>query len=196
MLSLNKPTEKFIEQFIDGQKSLTLSYKQIGVSREGICPTGYGRDHVREKLGTGREAFTTAISLFKKWEQFAVGWVEVFPPKTPLVPDAVIAVLAWHKYFWSLNACRIIYVIDEESPINRFGFGYGTLPGHAEIGEERFLLEWDERSNIVSYDILAFSNPSNLLGWLAYPLVRLIQNRFRRDSARVMKQNFKGIGYG
>ena len=44
---------------------------------------------------------------------------------------------------WWLNACRIVYVVDESGPISKFGFAYGTLPGHVESGEERFLIEWD-----------------------------------------------------
>ena len=39
---------------------------------------------------------------------------------------------------WVLNACRIVYVIEEDGPLRRFAFAYGTLPEHAESGEERF----------------------------------------------------------
>ena len=35
---------------------------------------------------------------------------------------------------WWLNACRIVYVVDEAGPVTRFGFAYGTLPGHAGSG--------------------------------------------------------------
>ena len=31
--------------------------------------------------------------------------------------------------FWWLNACRIVYVVDEAGPITQFGFAYGTLAG-------------------------------------------------------------------
>ena len=42
------------------------------------------------------------------------------------------------------------------SRCSRFGFAYGTLPGHGGSGEERFLIERD-RDDGVWYDILAFS---------------------------------------
>ena len=87
---------------------------------------------------------------------------------------------------WWLNACRIIYVVDESGPINTFGFAYGTLPGHVESGEERFLIEWDRKDNSVWYDILAFSKPNHVLAWLGYPYVRLKQAQFRRHSAASM----------
>ena len=68
----------------------------------------------------------------------------------------------------------------------RFGFAYGTLPGHVESGEERFLVEWDRESNRVSYDIVAFSKPNHWLTRLGYPLVRRTQKRFGRESAAAM----------
>lgn len=191
MLLLNKPSEEAIRQFISGQQFLPFSYGAIGITKDGICPSGYGKDRVRGILGSGASTFKTAVTAFEKWDQFNVNWVEIYPQNSLITPDIVVAVLAWHGCFWSLNACRIVYIINEQGPVTRFGFGYGTLPDHAETGEERFLLEWDRSTDTVFYDILAFSNPNTLLGWLAYPLVRLIQNRFRRDSERLMKRKMK-----
>jgi hypothetical protein len=80
-------------------------------------------------------------------------------------------------------ACRIVYVVDEA---DRFGFAYGTLPAHAETGEERFTVEWDEQDDAVWYDILAFSLPQQLLARLGYPFARRLQKRFARDSPAAM----------
>ena len=71
-------------------------------------------------------------------------------------------------------------------PIGKFGFAYGTLPGHVESGEERFLVEWDRGDDGVWYDILAFSRPNHILTRLGYPVVRRLQKRFGRDSAASM----------
>lgn len=54
--------------------------------------------------------------------------------------------------------------------IARFGFAYGTLPGHVESGEERFQIEWHRSDDSVWYDILAFSRPN-------HPLARLPRER-------------------
>jgi uncharacterized protein (UPF0548 family) len=89
---------------------------------------------------------------------------------------------------WWLNACRIVYAVDEMGPVCRFGFAYGTLPGHAESGEERFLVEWDRADDDVWYDIIAFSRPNHLLARLGYPLTRRTQKRFARDSAAAMRK--------
>src|SRR4029079_18649839 len=87
---------------------------------------------------------------------------------------------------WWLNACKIVYVVDEWGPIRRFGLAYGTLPDHAGRGEERFLIEWDQADNNVWYDILAFSRPNHFLTRLGYPIVRRTQKRFGQDSATSM----------
>jgi uncharacterized protein (UPF0548 family) len=89
--------------------------------------------------------------------------------------------------FWMLSACRIVYVVNETEPARQFGFAYGTLPGHVETGEERFLVEWDPADNRVYYDILAYSRPHHFLTWLGYPLVRRAQKRFRHDSGAALR---------
>lgn len=76
--------------------------------------------------------------------------------------------------------------MDEAGPPRRFGFAYGTLPGHVESGEERFVVEWREDDDSVWYDILAFSRPRHLAARAGYPLARGLQARFRRDSAAAM----------
>ena len=94
---------------------------------------------------------------------------------------------------WWVNACRIVYLVDEQAPVSRFGFAYGTLPEHAESGEERFTVEWHEDDDTVWYDILAFSRPHQLLARLAYPYVRRLQKRFARDSAAAMGRWVKAV---
>ena len=97
-----------------------------------------------------------------------------------------MAVLARSGGLWWANAVRIVYVVDETEPRREFGFAYGTLPGHAVSGEERFLVEWDQESGNVYYNILAFSRPQQILARLGYPWVRRVQKRFGRDSAAAM----------
>ena len=60
-------------------------------------------------------------------------------PDAPITEGTVVGVLGRHFGVWSLNACRIVYVIEEQaSPLRRYGFAFGTLPAHVERGEERF----------------------------------------------------------
>jgi uncharacterized protein (UPF0548 family) len=184
MLSLLKFRESQIQQFLDKQRNLSLTYPEVGSTYGGIVPPGYGTDKVVEEIGRGRECFDRCVSLMKKWAEYGLNWIEVFPHGVELQAESVVAVAAFVVGIWSLNACRVIYVIDEET---RFGFGYGTLPDHAEIGEERFLIEWNKETDVVTYEILVFSNPSRWYYWLVFPLHRYAQDKFRRESIKVLK---------
>jgi uncharacterized protein (UPF0548 family) len=185
MLSLRKPTDESIRSFIKEQANLSFSYAKVGATA-GTAPDGYALDHARTKLGEGEPIFHSARTALECWEQFQLGWVEASPRDTPLRAGEVVAVMGRAIGLWWLNACRIVYVEDEPGPIRRFGFAYGTLPGHVESGEERFLIEWDQKDNSVWYDILAFSRPNHFLAWMGYPFVRHKQEQFRRDSAASM----------
>ena len=128
-----------------------------------------------------------------RWEQFHLGWLEAGPAETPIKVGQVVAVIARSLCLWWLNACRIVAVVNEDGPVQRFGFGYGTLPDHAGSGEERLLVEWDRDDDGVWYDILAFSRPRHFLVRLGYPWVRCVQKRFGRDSAAAMRRAVRAL---
>ncbi len=185
MFMLREPSEAAVRRFISSQKGLPFSYKEVGASREG-APPGYVVDRYRVKLGEGPEAYERAREALIAWRQFDLGWVRLFPPGAPIEVGTTVVVLARHYGFWSLNPARIAYLIEESGERERFGFGYGTLPGHGERGEERFAVEWRREDGSVHYDVLAFSRPKHPLAWLGYPFARLLQRRFARDSKRAM----------
>jgi len=182
---LRKPRPAQIHEFLDQQARQDFSYPFIGHTAS-TPPAGFNIDHTRIRLGTGEAVFIATTKAFERWAQFQLGWVEPWSPPIPIRPGENVAILAWVGGLWWLNACRIIYVVDEPIPVQRFGFAYGTLPGHAERGEERFLIEWDQADNSVWYDILAVSRPRDPLARLAYPFTRMVQKRFARDSAASM----------
>lgn len=175
------------------QSELPFTYSAVGATAEKP-PIGYDVDHTRLKLGDGEAVFRAAIAALQRWEQFRLGWVEAWLPDTPIQPGQVVAVLGRAIGLWWLNSCRIVYVVEETQPISKFGFAYGTLPGHVESGEERFLIEWDQNENCVWFDILAFSRPHHFLTQLGYPVVRRLQKRFGRDSAASMLRAVRSAG--
>ena len=174
-----------IRGFLEAQSKLGFTYPAVGATAT-TPPSGYVVDHTRIKLGEGEETFRRARDALKGWDQFRLGWVEAWPPGAPIRVGEVVGSVACRLGLWWLNACRIVYVVDEEGPVTRFGFANGTLPGHAEMGEERFLVEWDRGSGEVWYDILAFSRPHWLLTRLGYRYMRRLQERFGRESAAAM----------
>ncbi len=187
MLTLRKPAPAALDRFRAAQAALDVTYPAVGATA-GTPPAGYVVDHTRVRLGEGEAVFAAARAALAQWEQFRLGWVEAAPADTPLRPGAVVAVVARTFGVYWVNACRVIYAVDEDGPVRRVGFAYGTLPGHAESGEERFLVEWDRATGAVWYDILAFSRPRHPLARLGYPLARRFQRRFARDSAAAMRR--------
>ena len=184
MFLLRKPSDETIRQFISSQPELPFSYAEVGETRNEAAPAGYNVDHNRIRLGEGQDTYQRAVLALRSWQQFDLGWVKIVSPNTPIEPGRTVAVEAHTFGFWSLNACRIVYVIAEKE--TRFGFAYGTLPNHVECGEERFMIERHEDDS-VWYDIYAFSHPEHPLVRMGLPLARRLQRRFARESLAVMK---------
>jgi uncharacterized protein (UPF0548 family) len=171
--------------FLSAQQNQTFSYAEVGCSRQQ-APKGYIADHNRIKLGQGVDTFERAKFAVRNWKMFDMPWIDLCWPDTPIEPGASVAVLVSHLGFWSMNACRIVYVIDERGSSGKYGFAYGTLPDHGECGEERFTVEFNADQTVV-YDLYAFSRPSTLAR-LAYPFTRVLQKRFATDSKTAMQR--------
>ena len=191
MVSFQKPSVDSMRRFIAEQAKLDFSYSAVGASA-ATPPAGFVVDRTRIKLGEGEAVYESASAALRRWDHFRLGWVDVWSPETPLEAGEVVAVMGRALGLWWLNCCRIVYVVNETGPIRKFGFAYGTLPGHVESGEERFVIEWNQGDNSVWYDILAFSRPSQVLIRLGSPIVRRMQKRFGRDSAAAVFRSVNG----
>ncbi len=184
-LYIRKLREERVQQFITSQRDLPFSYSEVGATKIA-APAGYTVDHNRIRLGEGNSTYRRAVEALRSWKHFDLGWVRIVPDRVPVEVGQVVAVQARSLGLWSLNACGIVYLLDESDDfIARFGFAYGTLPAHVECGEERFTIEW-HKDNSVWYDIYAFSRPDHPLVRFAYPYARRLQKRFARDSLAVM----------
>ena len=185
MFLIRVPSSDTVRDFIDAERDLPFSYDAVGATQgatQDEIPSGFVVDQYRAYLGEGEAAFELAKNALRSWRQFDLEWIEVLPRKAPIEPGTAVAVLARHYGFWSINSARIVYAIEDQGPTERYGFAYGTLPGHAECGEERFAVEWDRESDVVSYTVLAFSRPNHTLAQLGQPVARRLQARFARDS--------------
>jgi uncharacterized protein (UPF0548 family) len=126
----------------------------------------------------------------RSWKMFEVPGVEIIHSDTPIEAGRNVAMVAHHLGFHSMSSCRIVYVIDEP---DRFGFAYGTLTEHVEIGEERFTVEFHRDTGDVWYDILAFSRPGHILVKLGYPYARYLQKRFAVGSKAAMQRAVRAL---
>jgi uncharacterized protein (UPF0548 family) len=187
VILLRNPSDTRIGRFLDDQRSLPFSYPEVGASRDG-APPGYPVNQLRGRLGVGPETFARAVEALRRWRMYETGWTKLCWPDAPIMEGTVVGVLGLHFGLWSLNACRIVYVIEEEeaSLLRRYGFAFGTLPGHVERGEERFTVEWDRADDSVSYEVFAFACPAHPLARADPPFVRLVQRQFAAASLRAM----------
>ena len=181
---IRPPSDDVIAEFLRAQENVSLSYSEVGESREG-SPFGYTLDHNRVQLGCGERDFEQACDALRQWRMFPEPWTKISPNSAPLREGSVVAMQAHALGIWWLNACRIIYLVDEQAPLRRFGFAYGTLLSHVEQGEERFTVELHP-DGTVWYDLRAFSRPRYWPVRLAKPLARKLQRRFVRDSQASM----------
>jgi uncharacterized protein (UPF0548 family) len=196
MIRFTKPSVDVLRRFLDEQARQKYTYSDVGStlgeSWADNVPAGFDVDHTRACLGAGAQTWLAAKNALRGWRQFQLGWVEPSPSDVPLLPGNVVSIVARLGPVYWLNACRIVDAIDERGPVERFGFAYGTLPGHAERGEERFLVEWHHTDDSVWFDILAFSRPRHWLARLGYPVVRLLQKRFGREAVASMRRATSG----
>ena len=181
--SLRRPSDERVRRFLDREKELPFTYGDIGATR-GDPPSGFVFDQIQANLGRGADVFERAKEAIRAWAMFPPQIAQVAPAATPIEEGRVVALRIRSWGLWALCSCRIVYTIDES---RRFGFAYGTLPGHLAMGEERFLVEWRADDSVV-YDLCAFSRPRHWLARLGYPMVRRGQSAFRGASAAAMRR--------
>ena len=189
MFLMRRPSSQQIARFLDESKALTLSYEPEGIAQS--THPGFNADEQVAVVGSGAADYLRGVTALTEWKHFQLGWVDIFPARAPIVPGTVVAVAIRHLGFWSLNGCRVLYPTGEASG-STFGFAYGTLPNHAESGEELFEVGLDRHTGEVSYRIRAVSRPRATLARLASPYTRLLQARFRRESALAVRRAIDG----
>jgi len=173
------------------RSELPLSYPEAGATAKLDSPetrnalaSRYDVDHRGFALGRGRALFERAQSALRAWRHFEIPWLE-WHGAGPAEAGQVVATVARVAGLWFLNPCRVVYA-DFPPGGDRVAYAYGTLPGHPESGEERFLVSFDPVGEGVRFEIAAFSRPAIWLSTLGYPLARRIQRRFAASAAEAL----------
>jgi uncharacterized protein (UPF0548 family) len=185
VIAIKRPDDAALRRFLESQRDAALSYPDVGATA-AEPPAGYDVDRNRVRVGEGVRDFHRAVKALRSWRMFDLGWVTAIPGEPAIQEGVPVAVLARACGLWFVNACRVVYTVDEQrAGVHRTGFAYGTLPEHVESGEERFLIELDA-AGVVWYDILAFSRARHPLARLGYPMTRSLQRRFAHESMHRM----------
>lgn len=158
-------------------EELPLSYAEVGATAAGKLPAGYGHLFVRKQIGTGRQRFERSAEAVMRWGMQRGAGLRVQASSEVAAVDTVVLV----RMGFLPAPCRVVYVIDE--PDIR-GFAYGTLEGHPESGEERFVVHRDPATDAVFAEVSAFSRPATWWSRLGGPAVsvaqRVIAKRYLR----------------
>jgi uncharacterized protein (UPF0548 family) len=181
-----------------------LTYAEVGATRDGDLPDGYRRIRARALVGRGPHVFAAAVRGLRSFDMQRGAGLRVrfirsgAPPSgaeaelSSLRTDApgveVAAEVAMGMGVGPLRLwapCRVVWVIDEP---RLYGYGYGTLPGHPESGEEGFLVSLDEQE-FVRLEIRAFSRPARWFARWSGPAETLVQDwatdRYRASLVRL-----------
>jgi uncharacterized protein (UPF0548 family) len=156
--------------------ALPLTYGEVGATA-GPLPAGYRHVQKSAVIGRGRRRFEEAGRAGMRWGMLRGAGLRVeATSEVASVGSEVIVHLGPVA-----APCRVVYVVDEP---DRQGFAYGTLPGHAESGEEMFVVRHDPATDEVSAEVVAFSRHATWWSRLGWPVTsvaqRVITERYLR----------------
>ena len=147
--------------------TLPLTYSEVGATA-GPLPAGYHHVQKSAVIGRGRKRFEEAADKGMRWGMLRGTGLRVEATSDVAAVGAEVIV-----HLGPVPApCRVVYVVDEA---DRRGFAYGTLPGHAESGEERFMVRYDPATEEVHAEVLAFSRHGTWWSRLGAPVTSVIQ---------------------
>lgn len=152
---------------------MELTYPQVGATEDGRLPDGYRQVKARARVGRGERVYAAALHALGSFDMQRAAGLRV------RTDTAMATVGAKVEFGFGLGPLRmwapvrVVWVVNE--PL-RYGYGYGTLPGHPESGEEAFLvtLAPDET---VTLEVRAFSRPATWYSRLGRPMAEAVQDR-------------------
>jgi uncharacterized protein (UPF0548 family) len=185
---LAPPRPSSLDRTLVRSRAARLTYEPVGATASEDLPDGF-RHERRELLIGDASCFERAKEGLSRWQAHIGAGAKVYPSDVTVAEGETVLVLIGLGPLHVIAPCRVVYVVDTE---DRFGFGYGTLPGHPESGEESFVLELGHRGTVFS--VTAFSRPSGLMTRVGAPVARGIQARFTDRYLRALAQYAAGDG--
>jgi len=155
-----------------------FTYTPVGATRGSTYPPGFHHLDVTYDVGRGRSGFHRTAETLMTWGMHTGAGLRVDASSPRVEEGAVVRARLGPLPI----PCRVVWVVDEPE---RRGFGYGTLPGHPESGEESFVVALD--GDRVTLTVTAYSRPGLLLTRLAGPVGRLGQRVAIRRYAAALR---------
>jgi uncharacterized protein (UPF0548 family) len=157
-----------------------FTYPAVGIP-PGSAPAGYAT--LSRSADLGSIDFTDAAKALMSWQVQLRSGIRVAASSPTAQMGSVVVLRLGIGPFAVCAPCRVVCVVDEP---HRKGFGYGTLPGHPESGEESFMLDQADDGH-VTFTVTAFSRPASRLAKLTAPAARSVQHAITRRYLRALK---------
>jgi alpha-beta hydrolase superfamily lysophospholipase/uncharacterized protein (UPF0548 family) len=176
-LSLRPPSAERIARLLREAEGARPTHPPPGISRSEHA-SGLAVNEGAGVVGRGEEDLERAKAALRAWAVYDLPWTRIHPARPPLETGTVAVVVARHAGLWSTNPVRLAEV--EEAP-DRLAVVMATLPGHAEVGEERLEVRLAPDGGVV-FTVRARARMAHPLARAGKPVARLVVRRFARQA--------------
>lgn len=178
-LQFGVPTSEDLARFRVAQPT----YDHVGSTLGAQPPGDVRRYESSVTVGTGEAVLRTGRDALRSWvPQRSLG-ASITPADVAPDRDETVVLGIGVGPMRLVVPTRIVTVVDEP---DRFGYAYGTLPGHPEQGEELFILEMLDDGEVV-FTVRADAGPASQLRWLQPAMSPVVRSATRRYTASVVR---------
>ncbi|MCV2489404.1 DUF1990 domain-containing protein [Geodermatophilus sp. YIM 151500] len=177
---------------LDRLRDAPFTYPDVGATREARYPAGWPHLERTAVVGSGRPAFERAAAALFDWGCQRGAGLRVRATGPASEPGAVVVLTAGLPRLGYDIPCRVVWAQPDG---DERGFGYGTLPGHPESGEEAFLLRLDPDGQVL-FTTRVFSRMTGPVARLAGPVGRRVQELALTAYARAARRAAGGRAAG
>jgi uncharacterized protein (UPF0548 family) len=153
-----------------------LTYPDVGATGDGRRPAGYNHLRVQTRIGPVG-TFAAAAENVMTWRMHQAAGMRIIADRAREGLEVV-----GHLGPFRIP-CRVVWTREEPAAT---GFGYGTMPGHPECGEESFMVE--SRADGVWLVVTAFSRPAAWFTRIAGPVTVLLQHGYAHRLGRCLRR--------
>ena len=176
-----------------------ITHTAIGWTQSGAWPTGFRPLHHRIRVGTGEAAFRRLAEGILTFELHRHARLRI--QAAPRAAVGGVVMVGFGLGDLRLNIpCEVVWVEDakannknDDGGARRAGFGYATLRGHPECGEESFAAVC-EADGSVFFELHAYSRHGNWFYRAGAPVARFCQELVTRRYLEAARQLAAGTG--
>lgn len=163
----------------------TFNYPEVGATaRPEALPGDYHQLRHSTRIGHGRPVLEAAGAAVTGFRMHRASGARVDASAERAAPGVDVRIsLGWGRLRIAAP-CRVVWTTADS---RRIGFGYGTLAGHPESGEESFVVELRPDGS-VWFAVTAFSRPGRWYTRAAGPLVPVLQRLYARRLGRTLRR--------